>query len=218
MRLIEVGAIGEAVPRLVRAGRPRSQGMPHRTQTGARRNTSDFDNIQWRANSSSAHGFDLQPVGRFDGRYGHQRRVWPCSDCVNLEAYALCQFPVGLYFIGDLVHCTDFSDHSRGAGNTAREEPPPGSAGVPPAQDHLGARASRPHKTRHDGRDPRKGGFGALCKGVAVDGRLFAGIRCGRDARAPRWASSHDSTLASPGGVTGKSSAEALGGPWSFFV
>ena len=30
--------------------------------------------------------------------------------------------------------------------------------------------------------------------------------------------SSHDITLASPGGVTGKSSAEALGGPWSFFV
>ena len=55
-------------------------------------------------------------------------------------------------------------------------------------KDHLGARASRPHKPRHDGRDPRKGGFGAPCKGVAVDGRLFAGIRCGRDARAPRWA------------------------------
>ena len=100
----------------------------------ARRNTSDFDAIQWRANSSSAHGFDLQRVGRFDGRYGHQRRVWPCSDCVNLEAYALCQLPVGLFFIGDLVHCTDFSDHSRGGGNTAREERPPGSAGVPPAQ------------------------------------------------------------------------------------
>ena len=57
-----------------------------------------------------------------------------------------------------------------------------------PHKDHLGARASRPHKPRHDGRDPRKGGFGAPCKGVAVDGRLFAGIRCGRDARAPRWA------------------------------
>ena len=69
-------------------------------------------------------------------------------------------------------------------GRPARTRPP-GSAGVPPAQDHLGARASRPHKPRHDGRDPRKGGFGAPCKGVAVDGRLFAGIRCGRDARAP---------------------------------
>ena len=27
------------------------------------------------------------------------------------------------------------------------------------------------------GREPRKGGFGAPCRGVAVDGRLFAGIR-----------------------------------------
>ena len=110
----------------------------------------------------------------------------------------MCQFPVGLCFIGDLVHCTDFSDHSRG-GITAREERPPGSAGVPalrlvkkdptrergrPARTktHPGARASR-----HDGREPRKGGFGAPCKGVALDGRLFAGIRCGRDARAPGW-------------------------------
>ena len=50
----------------------------------------------------------------------------------------------------------------------------------------LGARASRPHKAWHDGREPRKGRFGALYRGVAVDGRLFAGIRCGRDARAPR--------------------------------
>ena len=54
-------------------------------------------------------------------------------------------------------------------------------------KDPPGARASRPHKPRHDGRAPRKGGFGALCKGVALDGRLFAGIRCGRDARAPGW-------------------------------
>ena len=46
-----------------------------------------------------------------------------------------------------------------------------------PHKNHLGARASRPHKPRHDGREPRKGRFGALCKGVAVDGRLFAGIR-----------------------------------------
>ena len=76
---------------------------------------------------------------RFVGRYGHQRRLWPCSDCVNLEAYALCQFPVGLCFIGDLVHCTDFSDPSRGGGITAREERP-----------HPGARASRPHKAWHD--------------------------------------------------------------------
>ena len=113
----------------------------------ARRNTSDFDAIQWRANSSSAHGFDLQRVGRFDGRYGHQRRVWPCSDCVNLEAYALCQLPVGLYFIGDLVHCTDFSDHSRGGGNTAREERPPGSAGVPPAQRPPGSAGVPPAQT-----------------------------------------------------------------------
>ena len=60
----------------------------------------------------------------------------------------------------------------------------------------LGARASRPHKAWHnrgylrhfDGREPRKGGFGALYKGVAVAGRLFAGRRCGRDARAPRGA------------------------------
>ena len=47
-------------------------------------------------------------------------------------------------------------------------------------KDHPGARASRPHKARarpNDGRDPRKGGFGAPCKGVALDGRLFAGIR-----------------------------------------
>ena len=59
--------------------------------------------------------------------------------------------------------------------------------------DNLGARASRPHKAWHnrgyllhfDRREPRKGEFGALCKGVAVAGRLFAGRRCGRDARAP---------------------------------
>ena len=44
-------------------------------------------------------------------------------------------------------------------------------------KDPPGARASRPHKPRHDGREPRKGGFGAPCKGVALDGRLFAGIR-----------------------------------------
>ena len=37
--------------------------------------------------------------------------------------------------------------------------------------------ASRPHETWHNGREPRVGEFGALCKGVAVDGRLFAGIR-----------------------------------------
>ena len=54
-------------------------------------------------------------------------------------------------------------------------------------KDHPGARASRPHKAWHDGRAPRKGGFGAPCKGVALDGRLFAGIGCGRDARAPGW-------------------------------
>ena len=52
-------------------------------------------------------------------------------------------------------------------------------------KDPPGARASRPHKTWHDRRDPRNGGFDALCKRVAVVGRLFAGIRCGRDARAP---------------------------------
>ena len=100
----------------------------------------------------------------------------------------MCRFPVGLCFIGDLVHCTDFSDPSRGGGIAAREErPPPGARASRPHKDHPGARASRPHKDRHDGRAPRKGGFGAPCKGVALDGRLFAGIRCGRDARAPGW-------------------------------
>ena len=44
---------------------------------------------------------------------------------------------------------------------------------------------SGPHGNAwHDGREPRKGGFGALCEGVAVDGRLFAGIRM--RARRPR--------------------------------
>ena len=43
---------------------------------------------------------------------------------------------------------------------------------------------SRPHKSWHEGREPRKGGFGALCEGVAVAGRLFAGIRM--RARRPR--------------------------------
>ena len=44
-------------------------------------------------------------------------------------------------------------------------------------KDHPGARASRPHKTWHDRRESPNGGLGALCKRVAVDGRLFAGIR-----------------------------------------
>ena len=70
----------------VRARRPRSQGMTDQgsgqcrrfvTETGIGRNTSDFDTSQWRANSSSvAHGFDVQRVGRFDGRYGHERSEW----------------------------------------------------------------------------------------------------------------------------------------------
>ena len=53
----------------------------------------------------------------------------------------------------------------------------PGARASRPHKLHLGARASRPHKAWHDGREPRKGGFGAPCKGVALDGRLFAGIR-----------------------------------------
>ena len=107
-------------------------------------------------------------------------------------------------------------------------ERPPGSAGVPPAQDHLGARASRPHKPRHDGRDPRKGGFGAPCKGVAVDGRLFAGIECGRDARAPRWARRPRSRLGRDACAPGHWAVRAveaapyrfvaLGGPSCLFV
>ena len=58
-----------------------------------------------------------------------------------------------------------------------RSKDPLGARASRPHKDHLGARASRPHKTWHDGREPRKGGFGAPCKGVALDGRLFAGIR-----------------------------------------
>ena len=42
---------------------------------------------------------------------------------------------------------------------------------------HPGARASRPHRTWHHGNEPCNGGFGAPCKGVALDGRLLAGIR-----------------------------------------
>ena len=67
-----------------------------------------------------------------------------------------------------------------------RSKDPPGARASRPHKAHLGARASRPHKDWHEGREPRKGGFGAPCKGVALDGRLFAGIGCGRDARAPR--------------------------------
>ena len=67
------------------------------------------------------------------------------------------------------------------------------------ARDHLGARASRPHKIWRDGREPRKVWLGALCKGVAVDARLFPAIGCGRDARAPGWMSSDPRTRAKPG-------------------
>ena len=109
-------------------------GMSFRTQTGARRNTSDFDTSQPPANSSSA-GTDSTP-----------------SEQVDLMA----------------VSAMSLAD-----AQTLAEK------------DHPGARASRPHKTWHDRRDPRSGGLGALCKRVAVVGRLFAGIRCGRDARAP---------------------------------
>ena len=41
-------------------------------------------------------------------------------------------------------------------------------------------------------------------------------VRAGRPRS--RVESSHDINLASPGGVTGKCSAEALGGRWSFYV
>ena len=54
-----------------------------------------------------------------------------------------------------------------------------------PHKDHLGARASRPHKAWHNGRNPLKGGFGALCKGVPWMGGSLQEEECGRDARAP---------------------------------
>ncbi len=75
---------------------------------------------------------------------------------------------------------------------------PPGSAGVPPASvraqpgrsalPSIHAKgADSPHSPW--GRAPRNGKSGAQSEAVAVARILFAEKRCGRDARAPGWAS-----------------------------
>ncbi len=76
--------------------------------------------------------------------------------------------------------------------------PAPGSAGVPPASvraqpgrsalPSIHAKgADSPHSPW--GRAPRNGKSGAQSEAVAVARILFAEKRCGRDARAPGWAS-----------------------------
>ena len=54
---------------------------------------------------------------------------------------------------------------------------PPGTRASRPHIDPPGTRASRPHIDLAREENPLKGGLGAPCRGVALDGRLFAGIR-----------------------------------------
>ena len=90
----------------VRARRPRSQGGTFRTQTGA---------AATHRTSTPSSGVPT-PLARTDST---------SSESVDSMVVTA---------VGDLVHCTVFSDPSRGGGNAGREERPPGSAGVPPAQ------------------------------------------------------------------------------------
>ena len=133
--------------------------------------SSDVPTPPARTDSTSSESVDLMVVTAISAAFGHARtasisRPMPCAG-----------FP--WVYASLATWCTAPISRTMLAVETLRlvKKDPLGARASRPHKDPLGARASRPHKTWHDGREPRKGGFGAPCKGVALDGRLFAGIR-----------------------------------------
>ena len=92
-------------------------------------------------------------------RYADQRPVFGHARTASISRICLVPVPWVYASLVDLVHCFDFSDHSRGGGITAREERPPGSAGVSPAQRPPGTigRNRRQAEERWHSRKNRRG-------------------------------------------------------------